>query len=196
MVGLTGNFGMGKSLVLDTFRELGAFTVDADDIVHDLLEEKPVLEKLRPVLGDDVFDPEGGLDREKVAEKIFRDEGLRRSMEDVLHPIVFDRVEGMIREASPEVAVVEATLIFERGHEGRFDRVVTVYTDPDIAIARLEEVGISREEAAKRLMSQMPIEEKVERANYSIDNSGTPEETRTKTRLIYKVLLSEAKDKG
>jgi dephospho-CoA kinase len=187
---------MGKSLVLETFAELGAFTVDADDIVHDLLEEKPVIERLRPVLGDDAFNPDGGLNKERVAEKIFENEDLRRDMEDVLHPIVFERVDAMIREAAPEVAVVEATLIFERGHEGRFDRVVTVYTDPDIAIARLEALGIPREESGKRLMSQMPIEEKVERANYSIDNSGGPEETKVKTRLIYKVLLSEAKDKG
>jgi len=196
MVGLTGNFGMGKSTVLDTFAELGAFTVDADDVVHDLLEEKDVLSKLRPVLGSDVFAPDGKLDKEKVAAKIFDNQDLRRAMEDVLHPLVFDRVETMVREANPKVAVVEATLIFERGHEGRFDRIVTVYTDNDIAIARLEERGIPREESVKRLMSQMPIEEKVERANYSIDNSGTPDETRNRTGIVYKVLMSESNDKG
>jgi dephospho-CoA kinase len=196
MVGLTGNFGMGKSSVLETFGELGAFTVDADEIVHDLLEEPDVLKKLRPVLGDDVFAKDGTLDREKVSAKVFDNEDLRHAMEDVLHPLVFDRVEKMVKEADPKVAVVEATLIFERGHEGRFDRVVTVYTAPDIAIARLEEQGVPREDSAKRLMSQMPIEEKVERANYSIDNSGSPEETKAKTRIVYKVLVSEADEKG
>lgn len=192
MVGLTGNIGMGKTTVLGMFEELGAFTVDADEIVHDLLEEGAVLERLRPVLGEDAFDSEGRLIKEKVSNKVFADEGLRRAMEDVLHPLVFERVDRLAAGAKAEVVVVEATLIFERGHEGRFDKTITVYTDEETALARLDATGIPREEGVRRLASQMPIAEKTRRSDFAIDNSGTPEETRAKVRRVYRALEQEA----
>lgn len=192
VVGLTGNFGMGKTLVLETLRELGVFTIDADEVVHELLEEKPVLDKLRPLLGADVFDAEGKLLRDKVADKIFKDESLRIDVENTLHPLVFERIDGMLKEAKPEIAVVEATLIFERGHEGRFDKTVVVYTDEETAIKRLEAEGVSKEDAVRRLAFQMPVEEKVKVADFAIDNSGSPEETKSRVAEVYLALLQEA----
>lgn len=190
-VGLTGNFGMGKSLVLETFGELGAFTIDADEIVHGLFEDRAVLEDLRRILGDDAFDSGGNLIREKVADKIFRDESLRMDVEDILHPLVFEKIEAILSEAKPEIAVVEATLIFERGHEGRFDRTVAVVADDEIAVKRLEAAGVPREEAMRRLVFQMPAGEKAARADYVIDNSGSPEETRAKVKEVYGSLMKE-----
>jgi dephospho-CoA kinase len=191
-VGLTGNIGMGKTTVLGMFGELGAFTVNADEIVRDLLAEEAVLKRLRPLLGDDAFDTEGRLAKAKASEKVFGDASVRRAVEDVLHPLVFERVEGLLEGAEAEIAVVEAPVIFERGHEGRFDRTITVYTDEETALARLDAMGVPREESLRRLGSQMPIEEKTKRADFAIDNSGTAEETRAKVRRVYRALQEEA----
>jgi dephospho-CoA kinase len=193
LIGLTGNFGMGKSLVLDTFEELGAFTVDADDIVHELLEEKSVLDKIRQLLGDEVFDEEGNLLKDKMADKIFAEERLRFEMEDLLHPLVFERIFAMLEEAKPSLAVVEATLIFERGYDKKFNKTITVYTDEETALGRLEEAGIDRQAALDRLKWQLPIEEKKRLADFAINNSGPPEETERKIKEIYDIVAEEAR---
>jgi dephospho-CoA kinase len=193
LIGLTGNFGMGKSLVLETFEELGAFTVDADDIVHELLEEKPVLEKIRQLMGDEVFDGDGTLLKDKMADKIFAEESLRFELEDILHPLVFERIFSMLEEAKPSLAVVEATLIFERGYDKKFNKTITVYTDEETALGRLEEAGIDRQAALDRLKWQLPIEEKKRLADFAVNNSGTPEETKKKITEIYSIIAEEAR---
>lgn len=186
--GLTGNYGSGKSAVLDVFGKLGALTIDADKIVDGLLDEKPVLEKLRTLFGDEVFGSGGGLLREKAAEIIFADSALRRKLEDVLHPLVFERIEEALKNEDAAIAVIEAALIFERGYEGRFDRIITVYTDDETVLGRLEKAGIKRDDALMRLSSQMAAGEKAKRADYAIDNGGTPEETERQVREIYEKL--------
>jgi dephospho-CoA kinase len=193
LIGLTGNFGMGKSFVLDTFEELGAFTVDADEVVHELLEEKPVLEKIRQLLGDEVFDGNGDLLKDKMADKIFAEESLRFELENLLHPLVFERIFAMLEEAKPSLAVVEASLIFERSYDKKFYKTITVYTDEETAIGRLEAEGIDRQAALDRLKWQLPIEEKKRLADFSINNSGSPEDTERKTKEIYSIIAEEAR---
>jgi dephospho-CoA kinase len=191
-VGLTGNYGMGKSLVLGEFRKLGAFTIDSDEVVAGLLAEGPVREKIRGLLGGSVFDAGGGLLKERVAEIIFADAEKRKALEALLHPLVFARVEEMIRaeeeKAPAGVAVVEAPLLFEGGHEGRFHKTVTVYCEEALAIERLEAAGVERAAAAARIESQMPIEEKIRRSDYIIENSGTAAEAGKRVRQIYGML--------
>lgn len=190
---LTGNYGMGKTFVLEAFRELGAFTLNADAVVSGLLEDEAVLERLREVLGDRAFEEGGRLDRKRVSEMIFGDEALRRSVEDVLHPLVFERIEEAMRGVKADVAVIEVPVVFERGYEGRFAKTIAVYTDEATALGRLEEAGIGREEALLRLRSQMPIEEKVKRADFAIDNGGTREQTKKQVRDIYGKLVLSAR---
>lgn len=188
VVGLTGNYGMGKTLVLEAFGELGAFTVNADYVVSELLEEKPVLEKLWQILGSKVFDKEGRLIKAKVSDMIFRDGNLRRAVEDILHPLVFETMEETLKRAKADIAVVEAPLLFERGYEWRFQKTVTVYTDESTALQRLESAGINSEDALGRLKSQMPVKEKIRRADFTIDNNGTVENTKRQVRDIYELL--------
>ncbi len=180
---------MGKTFVLDAFKALGAHTIDADEIVGELLEEAPVLQRLRGVLGDDVFDSGGKFLKDKVAEKIFNDEGLRIAVEDILHPLVFKRIERRLDGVKADIAVVEAPVIFERGYEGRFAKTITVYTDDETALKRLEASGIGRDDAIRRLRWQMPVEEKARRSDYAIDNSGPPEAARAKVEGIYRDLV-------
>lgn len=193
IVGLTGNYGMGKSVVLGMFKELGAITLDADDVVDNLLHDKAVLEKIRAKFGDSVFSNKGGPDRQKIASLIFRDKEKRDALEGILHPLVFKRISAFLDTLSKEktkdkVVIVEIPLLFEKGCEGRFQKTITVFTDEHTALERLAKSGVRREDAIMILNAQMPIKEKIRLADLSIDNSGTLEETETRVRDVYKRL--------
>lgn len=197
IAGLTGNYGMGKSAVLSMFRELGAITIDADLVVGQLLKEKKVLSQIKKLLGAGVLDKKGQLDKKKVSEKIFNSKPLRLKLEDLLHPLVFERIDEFIKsyKDGKKVIIIEAPLIFERGYEGRFDKTITVFTNETTAINRLSMVGISPRMTSERLKCQLPIREKIERADFSINNSGLPEKTKAKVEAVYKKLLQEARIK-
>jgi dephospho-CoA kinase len=189
VVGLTGNYGMGKSRILSLFAKLGAYTLDSDKVVESLLMEKNVLAKIRGLMGDVVFFRDGSLNKEKVARLIFHDETVRYSLEDVLHPLVFERIDLLIKNIDRErIVVIEVPLLFERGYQKRFDRTVTVYSDEETALRRLEKSGIRRQNALMRLKSQLPIKEKMKRSDFIIDNSGSINHAKSQVEAIYKKL--------
>jgi len=197
IAGLTGNYGMGKSAVLQMFRELGAITIDADWVVQHLLKGKPVLKKIKTLFGAGVFDKKGNLDKAKVAQRIFKNKSLRIKLEDLLHPLVFERIDDFFAKTADgkKVFIVEAPLIFERGYEGRFDKMITVFIKDTTAINRLSMHGIPAKEVVERLKCQLPIKDKIKKSDYKIDNSGLPEETRKQVEVVYKKLAEDAKIK-
>ena len=196
LAGLTGNYGMGKSTVLSLFRELGASTIDADSIVHLLFEEKEIAGKVKALLGDGVANADGSLNRDTIAGIIFSDETARQSLEDLIHPFVFGRIQSRLDalRRNQDVVIIEIPLLYERGYENRFDRTITVYADEETALRRLEAEGVDRQKALLRLRSQLPVEEKLKRSDFSINNCGTIGKTQEQVKEIYKKLLREAKD--
>jgi dephospho-CoA kinase len=195
LVGLTGNYGMGKSTVLSLFRKLGALTFDTDEIVGTLLTERDVLEKIRGLLGERVFSEDGNLRKEKVAELVFGNEALRRSLEDILHPLVFEKIDRLAASSGKaNIIVIEVPLLFERKYEKRFNRTVTIYTDQEKALERLVKKGIRRSSALQRLTVQMPVEEKRKRSDFVIDNGGDLDATMQQVQTIYDKLIHEAND--
>jgi dephospho-CoA kinase len=195
VVGLTGNYGMGKSRILALFAKLGAYTFSSDAIVATLLTEKDVLEKIRRGIGHGAFYKNGSLNKKKVARLIFRDETLRRLIEDILHPLVFERIKDFLKaidKSSSVVIIIEVPLLFERGYGKKFDKTITVFTDEETALKRLKKTGVRRTDALLRLQSQLPIREKMKRADFIIDNSGSIRKTTSLTEAIYKTLLTAA----
>lgn len=193
LVGLTGNYGMGKSLALCMFGKLGALTIDADEIVGELLEDKKVIDNVGNILGGGALGETGGIDRKKVSDIVFGDPGLRAELEDMLHPLVFKKIDDIAKDAGERVVVVEAALIFERGYEGRFYKTVVVKTEEETALRRLKDAGVDREDALRRLRAQMPVEQKAKRADFVIDNEGAPEDVKKQAELIYGELLKECR---
>jgi dephospho-CoA kinase len=196
VVALTGNYGMGKSAVLSLFEKLGAVVLDSDRMVQVLLNDPKVIHTIKALFGKTVFAENGSLSREKLAEIIFRDDALRHSLEDILHPLLFDRIDTLLAADKRKgmIAIVEVPLLFERGYENRFHRTITVFTDEETALQRLEVKGVDRGKATLRLNAQLPIHEKKKRSDYMIDNRGTPEETEAQVETLYQKLLGEAKD--
>lgn len=189
---LTGNYGGGKSFVLKVFRELGAFTLSADDLVEELLMNCSVLKDIKKVAGNGHFDckKDIGLVKEKIAELIFSDSEIRRKIEDILHPLVLREIDTALRDVKAEMAVVEVPLLFERGYQNRFDKTIAVYASDETAIKRLGKAGISPSDAIRRLAAQLPISEKVKKADYVINNEGAPEETKKQVKKIFRQIMA------
>ncbi len=196
VVAVTGNYGMGKSSVLPMFRRLGAYAIDADEIVGSLLEDDEVIGKIREMFGPEAFNPDGGLSKKKIAHIIFADDTRRAYLENMLHPLVFERVYSIIDRREEEIIIVEIPLLFEKGYEGRVDRTITVYTEVEKAIDRLGKKGIVRHEAMQRLKAQLPVKEKIGRSDFTIDNSGSLEETQAQVESIYRRLLKEVRNEN
>ncbi|HHN66222.1 MAG TPA: dephospho-CoA kinase [Nitrospirae bacterium] len=188
VVAITGGIGTGKSTVLEIFSELGAQTLSADEIVHQLLRRDDIKRQIREEFGDDVFSDDE-IDRKALAGVAFSSEETRRRLESLLHPHVFQEIEVFIRQHGEDVVVVEIPLLFETESEYRFDYTVTVKAPEDLVYKRLEERGIPVEEIKRRLSHQMPLEEKIRRADLVIDNSGSIEETRRQVERIWKDIL-------
>lgn len=193
IVGLTGNFGMGKSTAARMFKELGAYTIDLDEIVRKLFFEPDVVNEIKKVFGDDIAEGDS-INKLLLTETVFNYPHLRIALEDILHPRVFRIVEQIIAElkkvSRSNIVVIEAPVIFERGYQNKFDIIVTVHTTNETAIKRLKDKGISEDVARSRLRSQFPAEMKVAKSDYSIDNNGTIEEMKEQVVDIYQRLCA------
>ncbi|MEW5744355.1 MAG: dephospho-CoA kinase [Nitrospirota bacterium] len=189
IVGLTGNYGMGKSTVARLFRELGAFTIDTDAVVGELLGEQPVIDAVKNAFGEEVV-RDSTIDRQRLAGIVFQSAPLRIALENILHPKVFDAVKEKIAAlgSRADVVIIEAPVLFERSYQSKFDRIITVFADEETTLKRLQEKGVSEEEAMRRLSSQFPIEMKANRADFTIDNSAGLESTRQQVQAIYRKL--------
>lgn len=193
VIGLTGNYGMGKSFVLSVFKELGAIVLDSDEIVSHLLDDKKVILRIWKILGDRVLNQYGRLDKTEIAKIIFNNSELRERVEVLLHPMVFDNIENYLKKVSGKrrLIIVEVPLLFEGGYQGRFERTLTVFTTQKTALERLMKAGVSRSNALKRLKSQLPIRIKKKNADFLIDNNGPKQRTRSQVESIYIKLLDE-----
>lgn len=199
-VGLTGNFGMGKSTVAQIFQKMGAYVIDADKIVAELFSEGDVCEEIKKLFGEEVI-KNGRVDKKAIADIVFENPSMRIYLENILHPRVFKKIDEIISKipssGEPKIVVIEAPVIFERGYQNRFDVIVTVFTSESTAIERLEKKGIKREDALRRIKSQFPIEMKKSKSDFIIDNSGSIENTEKQVEEIFqKLTIMERKYAG
>jgi dephospho-CoA kinase len=182
LIGLTGNIACGKSTVLRRLAELGAETIDADHVVHALMEPgQPVWEAVREGFGPGVVTPDGRIDRRALAAIVFSDPAELARLEAMTHPAVRVRIMAQVAEAARRgvrAIVIDAIKLFEGGLADHCDVVWVVTCDPAQQLARLmARNGFDEAEARRRIAAQPPQSEKVARADLVIDNSGTPEAT-------------------
>ena len=194
LVALTGNYGMGKSTVLSLFRDFGFSTLDADRIVGSLFRKKEILEKIMQLMGSTVFNDNGSLNKKRVAEVIFKNASLKHSLENLLHPFVFEKIRHFAENMNvhDNILIIAAPLVYERRYEDRFDKIIVVHTTEETSLKRLGMKGVPKKDALLRLKAQLPITEKMKRADFLIDNNGTLTETKMQVEKLYKKLLKEA----
>src|SRR5271157_1435741 len=174
VLGLTGGFGCGKSTTAKLFVDRGYGHIDSDLIVRErVLTSEEVKAALRKRYGERVFDGEGRVSRPALAEIVFSDDSERAWLEDLTHPLFFDIARATMRDSHVENWVVEVPLLFEKSLENWFDFTVCVACDPSLQIARLEQRGLDRALAAKRISKQLPLARKIELSDFVLWNDGS-----------------------
>jgi dephospho-CoA kinase len=185
-VGLTGGLGAGKSEALRALAELGAATLSTDAVVHELLSEPGIRDRVSARLGAGVVTA-GRLDRSAIAERVFADEEARSWLEAELWPRVGERVAAWKSELEsadppPRAAVVEVPLLFESGMDAAFDRTIAVVADERIRAQRAGARGHAAvEERGSRQLSQ---DQKAQKADFTVRNDGTLDELRQTLSLV------------
>ena len=187
-VALTGNIGCGKSTVAGIFRELGAYTVDADELIRSFYRKgHPVYEQVLKEFGEGILTREGDIDRKKLADVVFNDREKLRRLEEITHTALYRELEELFKRLPPSaVVVVEASLLIEKGTYRNYDKTVVVYAPYEVCRERALRKGFSEEDFERRWRNQMDIEEKVKYADYVVDNSDGLEKTRRQVEEIYR----------
>ena len=188
-VGLTGNLGSGKSTVLNFFRELGAITYDADKVIHSLYRRgtETYMEVVK-AFGEGILKGDGQIDRKKLAEIVFRDKAKLRKLEEISHRALYNYLEGEFKKIGEGIVVVEATLLMEKGSCRRFDFCLLVYAPKELCKERALKKGYTEEEFERRWSFQFEPQKKKKLAHFIIDNSNSLEETRRRTREVFRSL--------
>ena len=180
LIGLTGNIGSGKSTVLAMLEQLGARIVDADGLVHEVMDRgSPVWQAIVHTFGEAVLDEDGRIDRQKVGSVVFEDPQALKRLEEIVHPAVDERFWELIGNAEEPVIALEAVKLIQSGVHQRLDSFWLVTCPEEERLRRLVEGrGLDPEEVRERLRAQMSEEELARWADVVIDNGGTLEQTR------------------
>jgi dephospho-CoA kinase len=194
-VGLTGGLASGKSFVGRSLADLGCYLIRADEVGHQVLE--PSAEAYDAVVlefGTDILDPDRTIDRRKLAALVFHDPVRLKKLNALVHPPVRARTRRLLEEYEVDhphgIAVVEAAILVETGSYRDYARLILAVCGKEQQIERaMARDGLTREEVLDRLSRQMPLEEKIQYADYVIDTSGTKENTLAQTRVVYESLL-------
>jgi dephospho-CoA kinase len=201
-LGLTGGIASGKSVVGEIFIKLGAHLIQADAVAHSLIQPgQAVYEEVVRRFGREILNPDGSINRPRLAEAAFGTPGGApprvKELNEIVHPAVIEHENKWMVEIGRRdpnaIAIVEAALILESGTAGRFDHLIVVTCHPEQRVQRFaRRLGISedaaRAEVARRMAAQMPDEEKVKAADFVIDNSGSLDATEQQVRRVFAAL--------
>lgn len=198
-VGLTGGIACGKSTVAEMFVQRGAYLIDFDLLAHEV--QKPgraAWEKVVGYFGQDILLADKKIDRVKLAGIVFSDPRKREILNELVHPYVFlewhDHLEKIARQQKNAIIIAAVPLLFEVKREHLFDVTVLVLASEEDQLNRLmTRNNLSREEAQKRIQSQMPIAEKTALADIVIDNQSDLTETEKSVEEVWQRLLEMEK---
>lgn len=169
---LTGSIATGKSTLSSLLKLHGYYIIDADAIVHLLLEKNH--EALKKMFGESVIKEEK-VDRKEIGQIVFNDANKKKALEEFIHPLVKEEIlkEALRRESFEIPYFVDVPLYFETDNYPEFEKVAVVYTPKERQLARLmKRNGMDEKTALSRIALQIDIEEKKKKADFVIDNSG------------------------
>ena len=207
-VGLTGGIASGKSVVGKMFVGLGAHLVEADRIAHSLMQPgEPVYNEVVRHFGREILNPDGSVNRGKLAELAFGQPGTDKSasrigeLNRIVHPVVIRSQEEWMDAVAAQdpdgVAIAEAALLIEAGAAKRFDRLIVVTCKTEQRAERFAarqkiDLEAAWKEVSRRMAAQLSDDEKIKIADYVIDNSGTIEATQKQVQAIWQKLKSSS----
>jgi dephospho-CoA kinase len=198
-VALTGGIATGKSYCLARFADLGAPTIDADVLAKQAVAPgTPGFDAVVARFGQDVLRRDGSLDRQALGRLVFADEGTRRDLEAIVHPVVYGAIQSWFQSLGQSgdatvVAIADIPLLYETGRENDFDSVIVTRCGPEQQLERLmKRPELSEQDARRRIESQMPMDARAARADYVIDTSGSHEETNLQVLQVWQQARQKA----
>ena len=173
IVGLTGGIGAGKSTVANMFAQLGALTIDADELARQAIEPgSSGFDEVVAVFGEEILS-DGDIDRQKLGKIVFKDGAKRKQLEAIVHPRVQEALATKIKTLSPgDILIYEIPLLVETGAAPKFDYIITVESDIENRLDRLFERGMDEDEAERRIAAQATPAQREAVANRVITNDG------------------------
>lgn len=191
-VGLTGGIATGKSTVSALLRQAGFPIVDADIVAREVVEPgTPTLEKIKLAFGPGIID-NGVLDRRKLGQIVFEDGAQLKKLNDIMQPAISSAMADKInfwRLQNVPILVLDVPLLFERDYDKNklVDKIIVVTANEEIQLSRLENRDqLSNMEARNRVKAQLPMSQKIARADYVIDNNGRIEELQEQVTVLIK----------
>jgi dephospho-CoA kinase len=197
VIGITGGISTGKSTFCECLREIlpVAKFFNADQAAHDLVELDPDVQKeLMAEFGEEIFSRDGQLKRERLRAIVFQNPAKKSALEQILHPRIRRQWSAKAEKHrhSPDFFFADIPLLYETGGETLCDRVVVVACSPSIQLARLVlRKGVTRGAAEEMIKSQMPLEEKITRADHVVWNNGERSVLAEQARLLVELWRQE-----
>lgn len=193
ILGLTGSIGMGKTTTAGFFEEAGIPVYNADRAVHELYENKEVIENLSRIFPDCLTD--GRIDRSKLSKTIVRDSAKLVLLEKFIHPLVRKKEKDFVkmhRDRGDPLVVLDIPLLFEKGPEGRVDKIAVVSAPTGIQRQRvLARSGWDDEKLDRILSRQISDEEKRRRADFIIDTGKSLDDARQQVKHLISRLIGK-----
>ena len=184
LLGVTGGIATGKTTVVRMLEELGAPVIDYDLLAREVVEPgKPAWKDIVGYFGEEILLKDGRLDRKKLSGIVFQDVEKRKILESFTHPRIYEaserRVKKIVEKDPNAIIQLDIPLLIEQNLQDMVHKVLVVYIPRETQIERLiDRDGISREAAVDRLRAQLPIDEKLDLADFVINNEGSLEETK------------------
>jgi dephospho-CoA kinase len=195
IISLTGGIGSGKSAAADILRDLGAAVVDADQVARAVvLPDAPAWRDIVATFGKEVLLPDRTIDRKALAAKVFSDPGALEELNRITHPRVNQAIRAAFNEhrrLGTEILVVEVQIISGADWVGLTDEVWEVEAPVEVRLQRLEQRGMARAEALRRMAAQNPVDSRVYPRVVRIDNSGSRSELREQLEKLWRALHNE-----
>lgn len=191
ILGLTGGIASGKSMISSWCRNHHLTVIDGDEIAHEVVQVgQPTLDDIVAAFGSQILQTDGSLNRPFLAQLIFQSSEQKQRLDAIMQPRIFDKIEQEIhRHWQEETVILDLPLLFEMHYDQIVDVTIVVAVDFATQMARLKKRNhLTEKEALQRIQSQMPLAEKVKRADFVIDNNGSREESYQQMAAILRQL--------
>lgn len=195
-IGLTGGIGSGKSTIAALFAAHGVPVIDADVIAHQLtLPGTSATARILQAFGPDIADTNGGIDRQRLAQRIFKDRNDRARLEGILHPLIRAEMQRRQENLGAPYCLLVIPLLFEAGQRDMVDRVLVADVDESTQIARVAaRDGRSEAEIRAIVASQTDRQQRLKMADDCINNTGDLAELKAQVEALHRKYLALARD--
>ena len=189
-VGLTGGIGAGKSTVADLFSKRGAVVIRSDELARQVIEpQTPGFKQVTSRFGNEIVNDEGNIDRAKLAQVVFNDDGALKDLENIIHPLVRERTNQLMSEQTSETIIVnEIPLLLEKKMESLFDFLVIVISSEKNRLERLSQKGVLEDQAKARMAKQVNDQVRKAAADFLIVNDGNLDQLEADVQNIWQTL--------